>query len=174
MKAISLWQPWASLIGRGKSIETRSWQVREEHFPMTVAIHAAKHWTQAELELCHTDPFYKALSLGLRENQSGDFYFDEMLKKRLPLGAIVATAKLVRCIPTEQVYPAMNLPEVPWYRGNLGKVYAGENEFAFGNYAPGRFAWLLNDIRILPEPIPFKGSQGFFEVPDDLLGEVAG
>ena len=40
IKAISLWQPWASLIVCGaKEIETRSWSTKVRG---TVAIHAAK------------------------------------------------------------------------------------------------------------------------------------
>ena len=35
----------------------------------------------------------------------------------------------------------------------LGSV-ATDQERAFGDYGPGRFAWLLADIRALPEPIP--------------------
>lgn len=40
MKAISLWQPWASLIAAGvKSIETRGWPT---NYRGQIAIHAAK------------------------------------------------------------------------------------------------------------------------------------
>ena len=34
------------------------------------------------------------------------------------------------------------------------------NELAFGDYTPGRFAWILEDVRQLPEPIPAKGQLG--------------
>jgi activating signal cointegrator 1 len=40
MKALSLWQPWASLIADGrKDIETRSWPL---HYRGVLAIHAAQ------------------------------------------------------------------------------------------------------------------------------------
>lgn len=42
-------------------------------------------------------------------------------------------------------------------------------ERIYGNYSPGRFGWILEDVRALPEPIPCKGAQGFFDVPDALL-----
>lgn len=43
MKALSLWQPWASLIADGrKRIETRSWRPPEWLVGQWVAIHATK------------------------------------------------------------------------------------------------------------------------------------
>ncbi|MHB8272006.1 ASCH domain-containing protein [Bradyrhizobium sp.] len=43
MKAISLWQPWASLIACGaKPFETRHWAPPRELIGQTIAIHAAK------------------------------------------------------------------------------------------------------------------------------------
>jgi len=44
MKAISLWQPWATLISIGaKRIETRSW---ETLYRGSIVIHAAKRWSK--------------------------------------------------------------------------------------------------------------------------------
>lgn len=38
----------------------------------------------------------------------------------------------------------------------------------YGDYSPGRFAWLLADIKPLPEPIPAKGKQGLWNwTPDE-------
>jgi ASCH domain len=43
MKAISLWQPWASLIACGaKPFETRHWAPPRELIGQPIAIHAAK------------------------------------------------------------------------------------------------------------------------------------
>ena len=47
--------------------------------------------------------------------------------------------------------------------------YGGSStERAFGN-DPGRFGWILEDVRPLAKPVPFRGAQGFFNVPDSLL-----
>ena len=43
---------------------------------------------------------------------------------------------------------------------------AGTWERAFGDYAPGRYAWVLADVLPLPRPVPWRGEQGLFEVPD--------
>jgi hypothetical protein len=36
-------------------------------------------------------------------------------------------------------------------------------ELAFGDYTPGRYAWLLSDVQALPTPIPVKGQLGLWE-----------
>jgi hypothetical protein len=70
----------------------------------------------------------------------------------LPLGAVVATTNIVFCVPTDQLVEPLS-----------------SRERAYGDYSAGRWAWYLNDTVALREPIPFKGAQGFFEVPDDLF-----
>jgi activating signal cointegrator 1 len=63
----------------------------------------------------------------------------------LPAGAIVAVADLADVVPIT----AANIP--------------GEPELSFGDYAPGRYAWHLANVRMVSEPIPAKGSQGIWE-----------
>ena len=41
----------------------------------------------------------------------------------------------------------------------------------FGDYAPGRWAWLLRDVKALKPPVPMKGQQGFFDLPQGWLTE---
>jgi hypothetical protein len=129
MKAISLWQPYASLIGRGKSIETRHW---ETNYRGPLAIHAAK--TQKAMHLCDAEPFYSRLFTG--ELALGD----------MPFGGIVAVCTLENCIRT------FRLQDLP------------EPERSFGDYTLGRYGWILRNIRILKDPIPMRGQQGFWEV----------
>lgn len=136
MKAISLWQPWASAIAVGsKRIETRHWTTR---YRGLLAIHAAKRWGPDEREFAAVE-----FTLG-------------RLPERIPLGAIVAVARLIDVQPTEEL-----------------KLSVSAVERLYGNYGPGRFGWVLDDIRALPEPIPFKGAQGFFDVPDAMFAGEA-
>jgi hypothetical protein len=126
VKAISLWQPWASAIALGlKSIETRGWST---DYRGPLAIHAAQRWTRAEQDF--------ARGQGLPEN--------------LPLGAVVAVANLTDVLSTEY-------------------IPTDRSELSWGDYGPGRFGWLLDNIHALERPVPFKGKQGFFSVPDDML-----
>lgn len=69
-----------------------------------------------------------------------------------PLGGVVAVAWLKDCYHVEQVLPTIS-----------------PIERLFGDYRPGRFAWLLEDVQPLRQVVPFSGKQGFFEVPDALL-----
>ncbi|MEK5166012.1 hypothetical protein NYE69_27200 [Paenibacillus sp. FSL R5-0527] len=37
-----------------------------------------------------------------------------------------------------------------------------DNEYHFGWYEKGRYAWELTDVRLLPEPVAVKGQQGLW------------
>ena len=140
MKAISLWQPWATAIALGlKKIETRSWATNVRG---RIAIHAALRATRDErdslkLILLNSRPAREGFAA------AGVTDFDE-----LPRGAIVATCELADCVPVE-VAGARGL--VPF------------DEFVWGNFTEGRFAWILRDVRPLTTPVPFTGRQGFFD-----------
>lgn len=138
MKAISLWQPWATAMAIGlKSIETRHWSTNIRGL---IAIHAAKQWQLPEREW--------AAELAARH--------DAPAIANPPLGRIVATGKLVAVKRTEDLWSTIS-----------------ETERSFGNYEPRRFGWIFEDVVALPIPIPFKGAQGFFDIPDELLALAA-
>jgi ASCH domain. len=144
MKALSLIQPWATLIAVGaKRVETRAWST---DYRGALAIHASKWLTQAGRvlnhdvpECCQGEPFCSALTQGGIERIAD-----------LPSGAIVAVARLVGVRPTATF-------DVDGY------------EREFGDYYPGRYAWCLDDVRQLPVPIPYRGARGLWELPDDVL-----
>jgi hypothetical protein len=161
IKCISLWQPWASLIALGeKKIETRHWATP---YRGPLAIHAAKRWTGAEAETCLDSPFWEILSeAGLIEQ---DHLKPGRAKptERMPLGAIVAVVDLTDCVPTFQ-------------KGALAECWLSSSisiqERHFGNYAANRFGWMLSKVRALPEPIPYKGEQGLFEIDASILPQT--
>lgn len=75
MKALTVHQPWATLIGEGRQrYETRSWSTK---YRGTLAIHAGKEtrWLQEMVKKKHRPAF--------------------------PLGAVVAVATLAACLPTD-------------------------------------------------------------------------
>lgn len=119
-------------LARFKTIETRHWATAHEG---AIAIHAAKRMTRAEQEF-------------IRELRSRGV----AIPYTLPLGAIVAIARLVECRRVETI------------RDTLGPT-----ERALGNYGDGRFAWILADIRPLAQPIPCRGAQGLFTIPAAML-----
>lgn len=138
IKALSLWQPWATLVARGlKARETRHWAV---DYRGPIAIHAAK-----TLDLAGAPELLCQAGLGAR-------WWDEC-----PLGAVVAVARLKGCARADDVVDLLS-----------------RAERAAGNYAAGRFAWRLDDVRALADPIPLAGRQGLFNwtPPDDLADRL--
>ncbi len=155
MKAITLYQPWASLVAIGKKkIETRGWATK---YRGPLAIHAAKdrqHWA-----MVHYEPF-RSVFMDARLYRQDD----------LPYGAIIATCNLVEvCTITQDI---LVKPAEKW--GTKEPCYLplpDEPELSFGDYTPGRYAWILEDVRQLPEPIPAKGKQRLWtwEVPEEVV-----
>lgn len=125
MKALTVIQPWASAIVLGhKEIETRSWTTR---YRGDIAIHAAKLFPTYAREFAETERV-----LG-------------RIPERLPLGAVIAVARLVDIRPTEEL---------------AGEISGLER--LYGDYTPARFGWILAYIEPLAEPIPAKGSLGLW------------
>ena len=156
MKCISLWQPWATLIAIGaKRFDTRSW---ETSYRGPLLIHAEKKMNGDLLEMCSDDPFLDALDRAGAYPTPG-----APVERFLPLGAIIAVANL------KAIYRVAERHTNHAVLSNGSEIMGPE--YAFGDYAPGRFAWKLENIRRFPEPIPFKGAQGIFSVPPELVAE---
>lgn len=138
VKSITITQPFASLIAIGaKTRETRSWAPR--HIG-PLAIHAGK--SLEFMYLCSTEPFRTVL---LRH---------QLHAGNLPMGRIVAIARLAQNDPVEGIRDRLSL-----------------EERHFGDYTDGRYAWLLENVRPLRQPIEVRGAQGLWdwECPEALL-----
>ncbi len=168
MKALTLWQPWATLVAIGaKRVETRSWSTS---YRGPLAIHAAT--TDRHLyERCGPPDFFVPTELaqaipGLRWrfNPLPGMVMKNGYRKRptfligdvpLPLGAVVATCRLVDVVPITEA-----LGDPPKWGGDLWPLT--EQERAFGDYTPGRYAWFLGDVEPLDLPVPARGRQGLW------------
>lgn len=144
MKAITIIQPWATLIAIGeKNFETRSWATR---YRGPLAIHAGK---KVDREACEQEPFRSVLA---RHGYTAD---------NLPTGAVVATCNLSDCYSVHRD----TLGGVVHLHGAARNIHWGYpwiNEYYFGDYSNGRYAWELSNVQQLPEPIPAKGQQGLW------------
>ncbi len=67
-------------------------------------------------------------------------------------GVALCLVDLVDCIPTEIIGDG-----------------AAESERRFGNFAPGRYAWLLENVRPFAKPIPVRGQQGLWRWQDPRI-----
>ena len=48
------------------------------------------------------------------------------------------------------------------------------DQLPYGDFTPGRWAWLITGVGTLDEPIPCKGKQGVWRLPDDIAAQVTG
>ncbi|MFD2085975.1 ASCH domain-containing protein [Brevibacillus brevis] len=141
MKSITIHQPFATLIALGeKRFETRSWSTR---YRGPIAIHAAK---KVDKEICLEEPFRSVLA---KHGYTAE---------NLPVGAVVATSILAACYKTN---PFGLSDYVQLVSDEATKSIDG-NEFAFGDYSRGRYAWEMTEVQLLADPVPAKGQQGLW------------
>jgi len=141
VKAISLHQPWASLIAaRLKRWETRSWGTK---YRGPLLICASKHRM----------PDYDAVML-YREMH---VYEHEFPYNRLPFGKAVCIVDLTACVSTDE-------------KNRIWGNDLVASDLPFGDFGPARFAWRLKNVRTFT-PFPVRGRLGLFdiEVPDHLV-----
>lgn len=162
MKAITIWQPRASLLACGAKIyETRSWMTS---YRGPIAIHAAAR-------KCDTDDMsgaavyaaVEAIRPITRKLAKTAMYVPFEL---LPRGAIIATADLVECWKIDAIGHVVDGSKSAHITGGpfhgKGNIISGK-EILFGNWTPGRYAWEFANMTMLPEPIPAKGKQRLWE-----------
>lgn len=149
MKALTLHQPYASAIALGlKTIETRGYRT---HHRGPIAIHAASYMRPEYMSVIRDMPEADAAAFVAAGYEVGGK--PSLIK--LPQACIVAIAAVVEVRPVESL---------------LVHGDADDQEQYWGNYAPGRWGWILSDIRRLATPIPTRGFQGLWnwEPPADL------
>jgi hypothetical protein len=72
----------------------------------------------------------------------------------LPNGYIIAKCQLVDCVEmTDEL---------------IKQVKEQGNEYAFGDYAVGRYAWILDNVELLEYPIEAKGRLGIWEFQENI------
>jgi activating signal cointegrator 1 len=139
MKALTLTQPWASLMAFGeKNMETRTWFTA---YRGELVIHAAKSFPLHYRILCSRPEFRMALrGAGVDD---------------LPLGVGLCVVRLLGCVKTTELHKVELL---------LGRRPAAK-ELLFGDYSPGRYAWVTELVRPLAHPVAVRGSLGLWEWP---------
>jgi activating signal cointegrator 1 len=142
IKAISLWQPWASLwLSPNKLHETRHWKTPHRG---RLLVHATKQMVfdvGANLEDI------------LLSEYGGHWGMD------LPRGAIIGMVDLIDCIPTERIVT------------NFRWTVEEQIDNACGNFDDGRFGWRRGTYWKFREPIPYRGRQSIFSVPHEVVAE---
>ena len=143
MKAITLWQPWASLIANGtKTIETRSWAPPRSLLGQRIAIHASARFDRTVREAC-------VQHLG-------------HLTENYPLSVVVATAVLSGFgLVSARIGRSGEEVYVNRYH-HEGSGFVDVPVDPYGDFSPGRWLWFLEDVLRVDPPAPAKGRQGFW------------
>lgn len=151
MKAITLHQPWASLVALGaKTIETRTWGTQFRGF---LAIHSS-----SKLPALADEFFWLPRVRSTFMERGANSNRGHLTLEDLPLGRVLAVVRLVDVVRIEQ-----------------GKALGEEvtrEELLFGNFAPGRFMWKFEGAIALPEQVQARGAQSLWEWKE--VGKVAG
>lgn len=116
--------------------------------------------------MCASEPFATALFRQTSSDPNITFGGD------LPRGAVVAVAQLVH---VARIDSRLRL-DVGTSEDDcedeelavLSRFQVAPMEEWFGNYAPGRYAWLLNNVEPLDFPVPCKGAMGLWGVPAEI------
>lgn len=164
MKAITIRQPWASLIAFGdKLYETRNWATK---YRGPIAIHAGKELDKDAFRYLITPlaTIEQLTACGITPDNAED----------LTRGAVIAIADLVNVWhivhhPGTDVDVAKHINvgaeslSTDKHAPDFGDYFVPtEKEMALGYWVPGNYAWELQNVRILPEPVPAKGKQGLW------------
>lgn len=150
MKAITIYQPWAQLactpnkanphIGI-KNIENRTW--RTYHTGGRVLIHAAAKRKNINV------------LTPAQWDEIGEEARMDCVLNSYPIGAIIGSVEIVDCVI------------------NHSSIWAEKSELITDSNKickPRRiYNWVLANPILFREPIPYKGQQGFWEFPDELL-----
>ena len=152
MKAITVQQPWATLITLGhKTIETRPFNF---HYRGPLAIHSSLKLPVSWYPF-RQDEFVSALAPVCSINEYEVPMIDE-----LPRGVVLAVVTLLDVRATSTLLLDEDVPR---------------EERVFGDFSEGRYAWYLGEpaVQIHP-PVPAKGNTRIWEweptvrIPDIL------
>jgi hypothetical protein len=150
MLALSLRQPWAHFVLHwGKRIENRRWNtnVRGEFL-----IHAAKGM--------RTEEYQGAMQM--LDEVAGLQPVDVLPVETLQRGGIVGVARLVGVVK----------PRPEFMIGGVAAHYPGDlKDHGWRWHMREQFGFCLTDVRATTF-VPWKGSLGFFRVPDDIAARA--
>jgi len=165
MKALTVWQPWASLIAEGlKPYEFRAWRPPASIVGQRIAIHAgARAINPLELDNLLWQLTQRDFAgVALREGALPFLRAAKLKPETLWRSSILATAKL-------------GAPRHPReIAAEFGGAAANDSDRA-GHF---NWAWPLTEIERVSPPAPATGAQGFWEwrreaQPGDLFGGAA-
>ena len=142
MKAISIWQPFATLVVKGyKVFETRTWAAPASVIGQRIGIASTKSIRPEQRAHFNDEDFQGFYGrLGLPEKL-------EDLDHGFMLGTVI--------IDSVELMTPEFMDEVT------------NEEMSYGWWQEGFFAWRLREPVMFPRPIPVRGAQGIYEWNDN-------
>lgn len=146
MKALSLWQPYATGIWLGfKRNETRSWKPSDKELKpgQWVAIHAARSTPAAKVNaLMQQDGIRQCLEpMQITPmTRTGAMH-------SIPMGGVIAIAQVRDFVPITQAF------------------FVSDVERAWGDYTPGRWCWRFSDVLTMARMVHCPGRQKLWTLP---------
>lgn len=136
MKALTIWQPWASMIiGGWKPYEFRGWKAPASIVGQRIAIHAAKR--------------------PIKTGELRDIMDYVCNARGITDGIDPRCMDLLERVWRREVEPPMSAV--------LGTALLGAPRVVSTDRTGDRWAWPMLDRHAFAEPIPAKGAQGFWE-----------
>ena len=164
MKALTLTQPWATLVAIGaKRIETRSLRT---DYRGPLAIHAAKGFPRIDVFAWYTLGDCVKGELAAFDIRS----FAQI--EQLPRGVVVAVCNLLAVHEILQNHTGDEW-NIMTLDGRKHTWRLTTEERAFGDYSGGRYAWLLADVQKLAVPVAARGALGLWDCAAPELAQEA-
>lgn len=152
MKAITMTQPWASLLAAGANrIETRSWATS---YRGPLAIHAALGFPKYAKALCSQSPYAEALAAAGYQAAA-----------ELPRGRIIGVGML------DEVLRCDASTEHAVRRQSKAGVFPPD-EVAFGDFSEGRCGFVMTGMQRLATPVPVRGMLGIWTLPPEIEQQI--
>lgn len=143
MLALTLWPEWAFAIAYlGKRIENRTWK-RDSLIDEVIAIHGGRYPGGQSDSSCWGDEIRSMLEVARSAGAA--------LPDPITIRGVLALAQQ-KVVAVARVAGFVSSAESAWFCGPWG--------------------WQLEDVRVLPDPLPCRGSQGLWTLPDDLWVQV--
>lgn len=170
MKALTIWQPWASLIIAGaKPYEFRSWRAPRSLIGQRIVIHAAARKIDGHeltmlfniLCLRHTcDRIAEAAAETCLLPEKAIPVLNRALEGRLPLSAGIGTAII------GEPRLGTDIAELEFGVARANDSYRDEH---------ANWGWPMLEIEPWEAPIPMRGAQGFWNwpTPEQIIGGAA-
>lgn len=157
MKCLTICQPYAHLImlpdddDRAKRVENRRWST-DYRGPLLIHAGKSRNW----LELDDTG----------KRDEEYDIPLSDMT-----FGAIVGVAQLVGVFQFEKDWSEVYNREVLMIPDWASRKWPW---LMCHQHVEGPFCWVLRECRRFTEPIPYRGAQGLFDVPKEVVAVELG